>query len=161
MPPATQQTSRLVVMRMSVKTILCVAAVVIVIGLAILVGRRAGRRHEDEPSSNQGVPLSEFPAVSETTFYLDAYGRPTGQVSTSSTSTRPPDSAGAGGSGREEPEPEDLSQSGETQTTSQESRQDSAQGLVSLVNLQLRILGIHAAIDISRRSSSRQKNDEA
>lgn len=148
-------------MRMSVKTILCVVAVVILVGLAILVGRRAGRHHDDEPSSNQGVPLSEFPAVSETTFYLDAYGRPTGQVSTSSTSTRPPDSAGAGGSGREEPEPEDLSQSGEEQTMSQESRQDSAQGLVSLVNLRLRILGIHAAIDISRRSSSRQKNDEA
>ncbi|WP_284785281.1 hypothetical protein [Corynebacterium rhinophilum] len=146
---------------MSVKTILCVAAVVIVIGLAILVGRRAGQHHDDEPSSNQEVPLSEFPQVSETTFYLDAYGRPTGQVSTSSTSTRPLDSAGAGGSGREEPEPEDLSQSGEEQTMSQESRQDSAQDLVSLVNLQLRILGIHAAIDISRRSSSRQKNDEA
>lgn len=148
-------------MRMSVKTVLCVVAVVILVGLAILVGRRAGRHHDDEPSSNQGVPLSEFPAVSETTFYLDAYGRPTGQVSTSSTSTRPPDSAGAGGSGREEPETEDLSQRGEEQTMSQESRQDSAQGLVSLVNLRLRILGIHAAIDISRRSSSRQKNDEA
>lgn len=150
-------------MRMSVKTILCVVTVVILVGLAILVGRRAGRRQDDEPSSNQGVPLSEFPQVSETTVYLDAYGQPTGQVSTSSTSTRPLDSAGAGagGSGREEPEPEDPSQRGEEQTTSQESRQDSAQGLVSLVNLQLQILGIHAAIDISRRSSSRQKNDEA
>lgn len=143
------------------KTILCVVVVVIVVGLAILVGRRAGRRQDDEPSSNQGVPLSEFPAVSETTFYLDAYGRPTGQVSTSSTSTLRHDYLAQNGSGREEPEPEDLSQSGEEQTTSQESRQDSAQGLVSLVNLQLRILGIHAAIDISRRSSTRQKNDEA
>lgn len=143
------------------KTILCVAAVVIVVGLAILVGRRVGRRQDDESSSNQSVPLSEFPEVSETHVYLDAYGRTIGAVSTSSTSTRPLDSAGAGGSGHEEPEPEDLSQSGEAQTTSQESRQDSAQGLVSLVNLQLRILGIHAAIDISRRSSTRQKNDEA
>lgn len=146
------------------KTILCVAAVaavVILVGLAILVGRRAGRRQDDEPSSNQGVPLSEFPEVSETTFYLDAYGQPTGQVSTSSTSTRPLDSAGAGGSGREEPEPEALSQSGEERTTSQEPRQGSGKDSVSLVNLQLQILGIHAAIDISRRSSSRQKNDEA
>lgn len=143
------------------KTILCAVAVVILVGLAILVGRRAGRRQDDEPSSNQGVPLSEFPEVSETTIFLDEYGGTTGVVSTSSTSTRPLDSAGAGGSGREEPEPEDLSQSGEEQTMSQESRQDSAQGVVSLVNLQLRILGIHAAIDISRRSSSRQKNDEA
>lgn len=143
------------------KTILCAVAVVILVGLAILVGRRAGRRHDDEPSSNQEVPLSEFPEVSETHVYLDAYGQPTGTVTTSNTSTRPLDSAGPGGSGHEEPETEDLSQSGEAKTTLQEFRQDSAQGLVSLVNLQLRILGIHAAIDISRRSSPRQKNDEA
>lgn len=143
------------------KTILCVVAVVILVGLAILVGRRAGRRHDDEPSSNQGVPLSEFPEVSETTIFLDEYGGTTGVVSTSSTSTLRHDYLAQNGSGRGEPETEDLSQSGEAQTTSQESRQDSAQGVVSLVNLQLRILGIHAAIDISRRSSSRQKNDEA
>ncbi|MER0106699.1 hypothetical protein ABRP95_09770 [Corynebacterium sp. KPL2895] len=136
-------------------------AVVILVGLAILVGRRAGRRHDDEPSSNQGVPLSEFPEVSETTIFLDEYGGTTGVVSTSSTSTLRHDYLAQNGSGRGEPETEDLSQSGEAQTTSQESRQDSAQGVVSLVNLQLRILGIHAAIDISRRSSSRQKNDEA
>lgn len=141
------------------KTILCAVAVVIVVGLAILVGRRAGRRHDDEPSSNQGVPLSEFPEVSETHVYLDAYGRTIGAVSTSSTSTLRHDYVAPNGSGREEPEPEDLSQSGEAQTTSQESRQDSAQGQGPLVHLQIQILGIRAVVDVSRRSLPRQKSD--
>ena len=143
------------------KAILCVAAVVIVVGLAILAGRRAGRRHDDEPSSNQGVPLSEFPQVSETTIFLDEYGGTTGVVSTSSTSTLRHDYAALNGSGREEPETEDLFHSDEEQTKSQEPPQGSGKDSVSLVNVQLRILGIHAAIDISRRSSTRQKNDEA
>lgn len=141
------------------KTILCVVAVVIVVGLAILAGRRAGRRQDDEPSSNQGIPLSEFPQASDTTIFLDEYGGTTGVVSTSSTSTLRHDYLAQNGSGRGEPETEDLSQSGEAQTTSQESRQDSAQGQGPLVHLQIQILGIRAVVDVSRRSLPRQKSD--
>ena len=81
------------------KTIAWIVALVVVTGLAILVGRRAGRNRGVELSSNQSVPLSEFPRVSETTIYLDGAGFPTGAVSTSSTSTLPPDSFGSNGTG--------------------------------------------------------------
>lgn len=107
---------------MSVKTIVWVVALVIgvalliVVGSAILVCLRAGRHRDDEVSSNQSVPLSEFPRVSSTTFYLDGDGFPTGAVSTSSTSTLPPDSSGSNGSGHGEPEPEGLSLSDEERT---------------------------------------------
>lgn len=84
---------------MSVKTIAWIAALLIVAGLAILVGRRGGRNRGAEFSSDQSVPLSEFPRVSETTIYLDGDGFPTGVVSTSSTSTLPPDSFGPNGNG--------------------------------------------------------------
>lgn len=84
---------------MSVKTIVWVSSLVIVASLAILAGRRSVRHRDDEVSSNQSVPLSEFPRVSETTFYLDDGGFPTGAVSTSSTSTLPPDSSGSDGNG--------------------------------------------------------------
>lgn len=141
------------------KTFLCLAAVVIVVGLAILAGRRAGRRQDDEPSSNQGVPLSEFPQVSDTTIFLDEYGGTTGVVSTSSTSTLRHDYVAPNGSGREEPETEDLSQSDEERTMSQELRQGTAQGQGPLVHLQIQILGIRAVVDVSRRSLPRQKSD--
>lgn len=84
---------------MPVKTIVWIVALVIVAGLAILAGRRSVRHRDDEVSSNQSVPLSEFPRVSETTIYLDGDGFPTGAVSTSSTSTLPPDSSGSSRNG--------------------------------------------------------------
>lgn len=128
--------------------------------VATRAGRRDGRQRDDEVSSNQSVPLSEFPQVSETTFYLDDGGFPTGAVSTSSTSILPSDSSGSNGSGHEGPEPEGLSLSDEEQTTSQEPHPDIEEGSVSLVNLQVQILGVHAEVDVSRRSSTKRKTRE-
>lgn len=152
---------------MSVKTVAWIVSLVIVAGLAVLVisvcsailaGRRAGRHRDDEVSSNQSVPLSEFPRVSSTTFYLDGDGFPTGAVSTSSTSTLPPDSSGSNGSGHEGPEPEGLSLSDEERTMSQEPRQGTGKDSESLVSLQIQILDFRAVVDVSRRSLSRQKS---
>lgn len=134
------------------------AALLIVVGSAILACRRAVRDRDDEVSSNQSVPLSEFPRVSSTTFYLDGDGFPTGAVSTSSTSTLPPDSSGSNGSGHEGPEPEGLSLSDEERTMSQEPRQGTGKDSESLVSLQIQILDFRAVVDVSRRSLSRQKS---
>lgn len=146
---------------MSVKAIAWIVALVIVVGLAILACLRAGRHRDDEVSSNQSVPLSEFPRVSSTTFYLDGDGFPTGAVSTSSTSTLPPDSSASNGSGHGEPEPEDLSLSDEERTMSQEPRQGTGKDSKSLVNLRIQILDFRAVVDVSRRSLSRQKSGGA
>lgn len=137
------------------------AALLIVVGSAILACLRAGRHRDDEVSSNQSVPSSEFPRVSSTTFYLDDGGFPTGAVSTSSTSTLPSDSSGSNGNGPGEPELEGLSQSGEERTMSQEPRQGSGKDSVSLVNLRIQILDFRAVVDVSRRSLSRQKSGGA
>lgn len=137
------------------------AALLIVVGSAILACLRAGRHRDDEVSSDQSVPSSEFPRVSSTTVYLDDGGFPTGAVSTSSTSILPPDSSGSNGSGPGEPEPEDLSQSDEERTMSQEPRQGTGKDSASLVNLQIQILDFRAVVDVSRRSLSRQKSGGA
>lgn len=152
---------------MSVKTIAWIVALVIVAGLAVLVisvcsailaGRRDARHRDDELSSNQSVPLSEFPRVSSTTFYLDGDGFPTGAVSTSSTSTLPPGSSGSNGNEPGEPEPEGLSLSDEERTMLQEPRQGTGKDSESLVNLRIQILDFRAVVDVSRRSLSRQKS---
>lgn len=151
---------------MSVKTIVWVvalvigAALLIVVGSAILACLRAGRHRDDEVSSNQSVPLSEFPRVSSTTFYLDGDGFPTGAVSTSSTSTQQSDfvapidtgyvSRVIGGHGLK----------GVEKTKLREPHPDIEEGSVSLVNLQVQILGVHAEVDVSRRSSTKRKTRE-
>lgn len=149
---------------MPVKTIVWIvalvigAALLIVVGSAILACLRAGRHRDDAASIDQAGTVSGFPQVNSTEIFLDAYGAPTGAVSTSSTSTLPPDSSASNGSGHGEPEPEGLSLSDEERTMSQEPRQGTGKDSKSLVNLRIQILDFRAVVDVSRRSLSRQKS---
>lgn len=141
---------------MSVKTIVWVvalvigAALLIVVGSAILAYLQAGRREEEVETIVPSGSESSFPRVSETTIYLDGYGSPTGYSSTSSTSSTPPGSPSRLGSERERleresPAPSDV---GRTKTPTPHQGTDSSSR--PLVHLQAQILGLHVEVSAGR-----------
>lgn len=132
------------------KTIAWIVALVVVTGLAILVGRRAGRREEEVETIDPSGSESSFPRVSETTIYLDGYGAPTGYSSTSSTSSTPPGSPSRPGSEREQLERESPVPSDVGRTKTLTPHQGADPSSRPLVHLQAQILGLHIEVSAVR-----------
>jgi len=137
----------------SVKTIAWIVPLVIVSGLAILVGRQAGRREEGDETIAPSESESSSPQVSETTVYLNGYGSPTGYGSTSSTSSTLPGSRVRPGREHVQLERESPVPSGAGQTKIPKPHQGADLSPGPLVHLQAQILGLRVEASASRQKS--------